>query len=223
MKIISLILLASCSILFGQADSKKPLSKYRQLWEKSLVTVPPDPPDPDGEDEESVLDDYVLGGWTQTTRGYVVALINTKNPKDRLTIAPGLPNKEGFKVVDTKRDPSDYKSSRVLVQAGTKKKWIGYEDKFLTIQQPPAAQRRNTNQTANQQRPGQQRNIRQPSTRQSTTRQNQTNSRQPPIPTNTNRSANGRNTNTNSNATNQQNSSSRRTPRVRRVPVPPRN
>ena len=152
MKIIITFLLAGCVFVHAQAPRKNALSKYRQLWEKSLVTIPPDPPLPEEEKKVTLLDDYVLGGWTQTSQGYLVSLINSKSPKERLTIAPGMPNKGGYQVLEVERDPMNYKASRVLIQVGVDQKWIGYEDKFLTLQQPPAAQKNRGKQAAPQRR-----------------------------------------------------------------------
>ena len=140
MKIALTLLLAGSVVVSAQAPRKDPLTKYRQLWEKSLVTIPPPPPPPEEKEVISELDDYVLGGWSKTSQGgYVVSLINTKDPKGRITIAPGMPNKGGYQVLDVERDPMNYKATKVLIQVGVDKKWIGYEDKFLTLQQPPAA------------------------------------------------------------------------------------
>lgn len=206
MKILVTLLLVGSLAASAQGPRKEPLNKYSQLWENSLVTEKPDPPVTTKEQAPNQLDDYVLGGWTQTSQGYLVSLINSKNPKDRLTIAPAMPNKGGFQVLDVKRDPFNYKASEVLVQVGSDQKWIGYEEKFLTLQQPAAAQQ-TRNQAANQQaaqRAAQQRNG-----------QQRTGQSQPPIP-NLNQT----------NQNNQQNSGQprrQRQPRVRRVPVPPKN
>ena len=182
MKIIYTLLLASSLAAVAQAPRKDPGSKYSQLWRNSLVTKKP-VVETEPEEKVTALDDFVLGGWTQTTQGYLVALINTKNPKERKTIAPGMPNKHGFQVIEVKRDPKDYKATQVLVKAGADQKWIGYEDKFLTIQQPASARQAQ----------------RKPTTKASPTK--------PPIP----------------GATQRTNSSGQRTtPRVRRVPVPPK-
>ena len=157
MKTVLTILLATSVLVAAQAPRKDALTKYRQLWEKSLVTEKPAPPEKEEEEVPSELDDYVLGGWSQTSQGYLVSLINSKNPKERLTIAPGMPNRAGYQVLDVKRDPLNYKSSQVLVQLGTNQKWIGYEDKFLTLQQPASAQRKRAAQakpkTTQQQKP----------------------------------------------------------------------
>jgi hypothetical protein len=192
MKNVMMILLVGALLANAQAPRKEPLTKYRQLWEESLVTEKPDPPEVVEEAAPSELDDYVLGGWTQTSQGYLVSLINSKNPKERLTIAPGMPNKGGYQVIDVKRDPLNYKSSQVLIQLGSDQKWIGYEEKFLTLQQPPAAQQ-NRNQKAAQQ-----------AAQQAARQRNQN---QPPNP---------------AAANNQQNKPGQRQPRVRRVPVPPK-
>ena len=155
MKFVFILLLVGSVFASAQAPRKNPLTKYRQLWEKSLVTVPPPPPEKEEVEKVTELDDYVLGGWSQTSQGYLVSLINSKNPKERITIAPGMPNKGGYQVVDVKRDPMNYKSSEVLIQVGSDQKWIGYEDKFLTLQQPPAA-RANNNAAAQKAKAAQQ-------------------------------------------------------------------
>ena len=143
MKLALTLLLAGSVVASAQAPRKDPLSKYRQLWEKSLVTIPPPPEEVAPVEKVTELDDYVLGGWSQTSAGYVVSLINSKDPKARITIAPGMPNKGGYKVLEVERDPMNYKATKLLIQVGVDKKWIGYEDKFLTLQQPPAARTNN--------------------------------------------------------------------------------
>lgn len=219
MRALVTILLATAVIAAAQAPQKDPLTKYRQLWEASLVTEKPTIEPDEEEEAPTELDDYVLGGWTQTSQGYLVSLINTKNPKERRTIAPGMPNKGGYQVLEVKRDPMNYKSSEVLVKVGSAQKWIGYEEKFLTLQQPPAAQRNQAAQQAaqraalqknqqNQQRPQNQ-------NRNQNRNQNQ-NQQRPPIP-NSNSGNNG-----GANANSQQTQSTQRQPRVRRVPVPPK-
>lgn len=177
MKTVLTILLATSVLVAAQAPRKDALSKYRQLWEKSLVTIKPDPPEKEVEELPSELDDYVLGGWSQTSQGYLVSLINSKDPKDRLTIAPGMPNRGGYQVLDVKRDPMNYKSSQVLIQLGANQKWIGYEDKFLTLQQPPATQRNKQAQAA--QKAAQQRRTPNPAT--NSNQQNQSTQRQPRV------------------------------------------
>lgn len=218
MKLITLFLLVSCSAALGQADPKESLTKYRELWEESLVTEKPEIVVTE-EEELSVLDDYVLAGWTQSSRGYVATLINTKNPRERVTVSSGMPNEFGFQVIDAKRNPKNYKESQVLVQADQKQKWIGYEDKFLTLQQPPAAQRAQNQGGKNQKlNPAQlaaqqaaQKAAQQRAAQQQGQKGGQQNQNRPPIPTN---NSNG--------SSNSQGSSTQRQPRVRRVPVPPK-
>ncbi|WP_411847649.1 hypothetical protein AAFN60_10515 [Roseibacillus persicicus] len=194
MKLTLTILIASVACIAAQAPRKEPLTKYRQLWENSLITDPPEVVGPGTEEPPSELDDYVLGGWTQSSQGYLVSLINTKDPKARVAIGPGIPNKKGFRILDVKRDPTNYMSSEVLVELAGKKKWIGYEEKFLVVQQPPAVAQQNKAQMAAAQRAAQ---------------QNQKQA-QPPIPTSNNNNQRRGNT-------------KQATPRVRRVPVPPKN
>ena len=140
MKLAFTLFLAGAVMASAQAPRKDALNKYRQLWEKSLVTIPPPPPEKEEEEKITELDDYVLGGWSSPAPNqYVVSLINTKDPKARITISPGMPNRGGYQVLEVERDPMNYKATKVLIQLGVDRKWIGYEDKFLTLQQPPAA------------------------------------------------------------------------------------
>ena len=168
MKIISLILLVSCGFAGADAPRKQSINKYQQLWKKSLVTVPPPPPIEEPEEVISELDDYVLGAWTKTSQGYLVSLINIKEPSKRKTIAPGMPNSEGFQVLEVKRDPLDYTASQVLIKLGVNQKWIGYEEKYLVLQQPrQAKQPTNKPKTTNTRQPQQpSSNQRKPSTQQ---------------------------------------------------------
>lgn len=194
------LLVALSFSLGAEPPRKHPLTKYRQLWDQSLVTVKPLPDEPDSTPAPTPLDDFVLGGWTKTDSGYVVSLINTKDRKNRVTIAPGMPVPTGFEGVqvrDVRRNPSNYTKTEVLVAVGGQERWIGYDDKFLTLQRPatPAAAKPNNaqrNAPANNRVAAQNR------------RQN------PPVPTNA-----SSNTNTTQ--------SGARQPRVRRVPTPPKN
>lgn len=139
-------------VLVSSADPprKDSLTKYRQLWEASLVTVKPVIEAPAPEDETTPLDDYTLGGYTRTTQGYFVSLINTKDPKDRLTIAPGVPGSQAYEVLEVKTDPSNFTSAQVLIKVGNQQKWLSYDEKHLVLRQPaqakPAAEPANPTQ-----------------------------------------------------------------------------
>lgn len=128
-------------ILASSADPprKDSLTKYRQLWEASLVTVPPEIILPEGPDETTPLDDYTLGGYTRTPQGYFVSLINTKDPSDRLTIAPGVPGSQIYQVLEVKTDPTNFTNAQVLIKVGSQQKWLGYDDKHLVLRQPAQA------------------------------------------------------------------------------------
>ncbi len=193
MKIFITIFIVSVVGLFAEAPRKSPLTKYRQLWEKSLVTVPPPPEVKEQQEVVTPLDDYTLGGYTKTAQGYLVSLINMKNPKDRLTLAPGMPGYEDYQVLKVESNPLDYTSARVLMKVGNQQKWIGYEEKYLTLQKPNPQQ-----------------NRQQPRRPQPTPQARPANNSQvkPPIPLG--------NTNANKSPT------TTRQPRVRRVPAPPK-
>ena len=183
-----LVMLIGGGTLLAEPPAKKSLWKYRKLWEQSLVTKKP-VIEEEKVEEVSELDDYALGGYSKTPQGYFVSLINTKDPKERLTIGPGIPGSQSYEVLKVKADPLNFTKAEVLIKAGGKQKWIAYDEKSLTIRQPaarPASNRPNNNRAANQ---------------------------------NQNQQQNNRNANNpaaaNSNAT-------KRQPRVRRVPVPPK-
>ena len=125
--------------LSAEPPKKTQLSKYRKLWEQSLVTEKPIVEVPEEEEEISELDDYSLGGYSRTSQGYFVSLINTKDPKLRLTIGAGVPGSQAYEVLEIKSDPLNFTKAEVLVKLGNKQKWIGYDEKNLTIRQPAAA------------------------------------------------------------------------------------
>lgn len=195
--------------LIAGPPQKYPLTKYRSMWEQSLVTEKPPPPEKEEVEDTTALDDYALSGWTQTEGGYFVTLINQKNPTERLTVSPGLPSPPGLppiKVVRVDQNPNDFMSAKVVFDVGGKQKTIGFEEKLLTLRnnapKAPAANNRN-NRNNQQQRNQAQQN-------RNANANNNANAK-PPIPTNANNSSN-----------NNSSSARRRTPRVRRVPTPPK-
>lgn len=138
-KLIFAVLLVGVLPSSADPPRKDSLTKYRQLWEASLVTVKPEIIAPEGPDETTPLDDYTLGGYTRTPQGYFVSLINTKDPADRLTIAPGVPGSQAYEVLEVKTDPTNFTSAQVLIKIGSQQKWLGYDEKYLVLRQPAQA------------------------------------------------------------------------------------
>lgn len=139
MKILIVLFLTSSVLLFGE-PRKEPITKYRQLWSRSLITIPPTPPEKEAVDETTPLDDYVLGGYTKLQSGYFVSLINTKDRTDRLTISPSVPGSGKYSVLKVETNPENFSDVRVLIRVGTQEKWIGYDEKFLTLSRPAPSQ-----------------------------------------------------------------------------------
>lgn len=138
MKAILPLILASSLLCQGEPPRKEPVTKYSQLWTRSLITVPPPPEEKLEEEVTTPLDDYVLGGYTKLKSGYFVSLINTKDRSERLTISSGSPGSGPYTVLQVQSNPEDFTEVKVLVKVGNQEKWIGYDDKFLTLSRPAA-------------------------------------------------------------------------------------
>jgi hypothetical protein len=140
MKLILLLFFVPTVFGFAEAPKKDPLSKYARLWTNSLVTVPPPPQEQEKVEVTTPLDDYVLGGYTKMQSGYFVSLINTTDPKKRITIAPGAPGAADYSVLQVRKNPQNYADVQVLIKVGDQQKWLGYDEKYLTISRPAAAE-----------------------------------------------------------------------------------
>ncbi|MDP0490460.1 MAG: hypothetical protein Q7Q71_05375 [Verrucomicrobiota bacterium JB023] len=190
MKILIPILLSACfgASLHADAPQKESLNKYRQLWTDSIVTDKPVAESVEAAPVVTPLDDYTLGGWTKTQQGYIVSLMNTKDRNQRIIISPQqvIAPKElehaNFQVLDVRSNPMNFRSGEVLVQVGSQKKWIGYDEKFLVLQKPAAQprqqQNRNTTRQTNNPTPT---TIRTNTNRNNTNRNNNNTQRQPRV------------------------------------------
>lgn len=138
MKTIFAILLASAALVTAEPPQKDSVSKYSQLWTRSLITVPPPPELREAEEETTPLDDYVLGGYTKLKTGYFVSLINTKDRTDRLTISSNSPGSGKYSVLKVETNPENFSEVKVLVRVGDQERWIGYDEKFLNLSRPAA-------------------------------------------------------------------------------------
>ena len=152
------------------------------------------PPEKDGGEQlPSRLDDYVLTGVNKLPHGYFVSLMDKKKRNHRIAIIPGEPNSDGFKVVSVIQDPLDYKATKVRISVGGETGMVEYDEKFLLLKKTMVASKKPTKPGA---RPvhGARPTAKKPSTIPGL------NTKRPTTPPGT----------------------SSRTPRVRRVPTPPK-
>lgn len=211
--IFAIALLATVAV--ADVPRPQPVSRYTELWTKSRITSKPDPVTVE---ETNILDDYVLLSVTPLGDDYMVSIKNTKNATEgRIRIYPGESNEAGFSVKSVEQS-SDYLATKVTLVHDGKVGVVEYDEKFLALKKPPAAAPR---QAPAKNQKGNNRTAK-PSTAN-------TNANKPPNP-----AANKANSNQNlppgiqsalqgntQATTGQSTNSTKRKPRVRRVPTPP--
>lgn len=125
--IILLFLFAGSAL--AAVPKKKPIHRYKKLWEDSIFTS--DPIVVKGNRGPNPLDDYTLASVCQLREGWHVVLINKKERHQRILIRPGEGSEDGFKVVAVKNPQT--REAKVEIQAGDNKAWVTFEREFLTI------------------------------------------------------------------------------------------
>jgi hypothetical protein len=131
------IIIFSCLLVVAHADipNKAPLVKYTGLWTNSPFTSKPAVV---GQDPiANPLDDYTLTGIAQVPGGYMITIMNKKNPEKKEVITPG--GKGTFKVVSVNRNPGQRLGTTVVLSSGSMQGTVSFEPDLVTLKAPPAA------------------------------------------------------------------------------------
>jgi hypothetical protein len=192
----------------AQEPVDKPVEAYRTLWTSSPFTTPPPPGE--GPAEVNPMDDYALSAVSPVAGGYMVVIVNKKDPSDRIRIVSGQPSEFTIEKVIPGEGPRE---TVVELSHGTKKGKVEFDEKLLVIRQaPPPRPQPNPNQPVpNQPAPNVQPNAAVPAGQQP---QNPAQVGQAPGGNNPNARVPGNRRGTNPNAAGTQDTQRRGRPRV---------
>lgn len=121
----------------AQEPVDKPVEAYRTLWTSSPFTTPPPPGE--GPAEVNPMDDYALSAVSPVAGGYMVVIVNKKDPSDRIRIVSGQPSEFTIDKVIPGEGPRE---TVVELSHGSKKGKVEFDEKLLVIRQaaPPRPQ-----------------------------------------------------------------------------------
>lgn len=129
-----LLLLAIAGLDAAELPKKAPLSRYTDLWTKSPFTTPPKTDS--GVPEVNPFEDLVLKGVAPIAGGYLITLINKKNPTEAVPpIDTDRPSE--YEVVKIERDPDKPLGTVVYLKKGDMSGTVTYDEK-LSMPKPPA-------------------------------------------------------------------------------------
>ena len=130
-----LLLLAVTGLNAAELPKKALLSRYTSLWDNSPFTTKP-PPTATGP-VENPFDNWALKGVAPIAGGYLITLINKKNPAEAVPpIDTDRPSE--YKVESVERDPDNPLGTVVYLSKGDLKGSVTFDEK-LSIPKPPAA------------------------------------------------------------------------------------
>ncbi|MEI6653453.1 MAG: hypothetical protein WCP45_01685 [Verrucomicrobiota bacterium] len=152
-----IVLLAMSGLDAAELPKKAPLSRYQSLWQNSPFTTPPKQevgaPLPD------VFGDWALKGIAPIGSGYLITLINRKNPAEPVpSIDTDRPSE--FTIDRIERNPDKPLDTVVYLSKGTQKGSIRYDEKLSTIK--PAAVKPGQHPPGQPPVPGQPPQVKQP-------------------------------------------------------------
>ena len=199
------------AIMAGLCHAKPPerlnIGQFNNLIQSSPFTVKP--VRKQAEEETPLARDWTLAGISPNDDGFSVTIMNKNNRQQRIRFIPGFDTGD-FKLLAVEQDTASRNDSRVHIQKGSQKAWIGYDEEVVktrTVARSRAGVN-NGGSTAN------------------ITSGRPVRRGLPPVPgqnTRANNNNNSQNTNGSNNATNNgdptSSSSPARRPRVRRVPL----
>ena len=134
-RIVLLVLALAAWAAAADLPKKAPLTKYTGLWTNSPFTSKPPPPETGP--VVNPLEDYALAGVSPVRSGYRVTLLNKKKPEERITVdSDNL--KSDFKILKVTRKAGDPLGTVVLMQSGTVKGPVTFDEKLLALAAPPA-------------------------------------------------------------------------------------
>lgn len=155
--------LAFSATVLADVPRKAPLTKYTGLWTNSPFTSKPPPPEAAA--AVNPFEDYVLAGVSPIEGGYLVTLINKKEPDVRMAVQTGQQNPKEMKIVGVDRKPGDPLGTIVRLSSGAATGTVKFEPEFLALKAAPVQQANPQAQQGdqqNQQQRGQNPNARQP-------------------------------------------------------------
>jgi len=135
-----LVLLSIIGLPAAELPKKALLARYTPLWENSPFTTKPkvDP----GAPLENPFDNLVLKGVAPIAGGYLITLINKKNPAEAVPpIDTDRPSE--YEVVKIDRDPDKPLGTVVTLKKGSQVGTVTYDDKLSAPKPPPAKPGRN--------------------------------------------------------------------------------
>ncbi|KAB2641042.1 MAG: hypothetical protein DVB26_05575 [Verrucomicrobia bacterium] len=130
-----LLLLALTGLHAADLPKKAPLSRYSELWTKSPFTAPPKPVD--DAPVANPFDDLALKGIAPIAGGYLITLINKKNPTE---VVPPIDTDQPseYQVLRIERDPDKPLGTVVYLSKGTITGSVTFDEK-LSVPKPPVA------------------------------------------------------------------------------------
>ena len=122
-----LLLVALTGLNAAELPKKALLSRYSGLWTNSTFTAPPKPVD-DGP-VINPFEDLVLKGIAPIAGGYLITLINRKNPAEAVPpIDTDHPSE--YKVLSIERDPDKPLGTVVYLSRGTQTGSVTFDEKL---------------------------------------------------------------------------------------------
>ena len=129
-----LLLFAVSGLNAAELPKKAPLSRYAELWTKSPFTTTPPPQS--GAPEVNPFDDWALKGVAPIAGGYLITLLNKKNPAEAVPpIDTDKPSE--FQVLSIERDPDNALGTVVYLQKGDMKGSVTFDPKLSVPKAPP--------------------------------------------------------------------------------------
>ena len=130
-----IVLLAMSGLDAAELPKKAPLSRYQSLWQNSPFTTPPKQevgaPLPD------VFGDWALKGIAPIGSGYLITLINKKNPAEAVPpIDTDQPSE--YQVLRIERDPDKALGTVVYLSKGDITGSVTFDEK-LSVPKPTVA------------------------------------------------------------------------------------
>jgi hypothetical protein len=130
-----LLLLASIGLDAAELPKKAALTKYAGLWTNSPFTTKP-PPAPNAP-EANPFEDLALKGIAPlANNGYLITLINRKNPAEITTIDTERPAASDYTFIKVDRNPDKALGTTVHLSKGSSVGTVTYDDKLNTPKPP---------------------------------------------------------------------------------------
>ena len=158
-----LLLLAITGLDAAELPKKAQLNRYASLWQSSPFTTKPKLEDPGP--TVNPFEDLALKGIAPIAGGYLITLINRKDPSDVTSIDTDRPAASEYKFVKVDRNPDKPLGTVVTLTKGSSTGTVAYDDKLSTLK-PPAAKNPQQHPPGQPQIPGQPPQPPQPGQRQ---------------------------------------------------------